>query len=245
MALSITKEAFRFKQFSVLVSPGVFPITTDAVLLGSWIQLDSSDKILDIGTGSGILSLMAAQKAAVHANITALDSDKNSVQCATYNFEQSPWQSKLNAYCLNAEDLLNSNLNHQFEYRFDQIICNPPYFSDSLLSPNGDKNRARHQLALSFPLLVKIAEAYLNPNGKISLVLPAVGSDMLVNQMQRVNLCLSRVLKVRNKHASKTNRVLLEFAKAKTACVEFELFLYDENGKRSKEYSILTQEFYL
>ncbi|MBK6860892.1 MAG: methyltransferase [Saprospiraceae bacterium] len=245
MALDFTKEAFRFKQFAVFVSPGVFPVTTDAVLLGSWIQLDQAAKILDIGTGSGILSLMAAQKAAAHAHIIALDSDKNSIQCAMYNFEQSPWHSKLDAICLNAEELIDSKSNQQLEDRFDQIICNPPFFVDSLLSPNVDKNRARHQLTLSFPLLVKIAKARLNPNGKISLVLPAVGSDMIVNQMQNVDLYLSRVLKVRNKQSSKTNRVLLEFTNAKTVYTEFELFLYDENGMRSKEYSVLTREYYL
>lgn len=243
--MGFTKEAFRFKQFSVLVSPGVFPVTTDSVLLGSWIKLGQADKILDIGCGSGILSLMAAQKAGVHAHISAIDSDNNSIQCALYNFKQSPWQSKLLADCLEAKKLINTQSKAQGEFQFDHIICNPPFFSDSLLSPSADKNRTRHQQSLNYSLLVKIAGTCLTPNGKISLVLPSVNLDMLIKQMLRVDLILSRALKVRNKMSSKTNRVLVEFSKTENLGIDSELILYDENGMRSEAYSLLTQDFYL
>lgn len=243
--MEFSKEAFRFKQFAVLVHPGVFPVTTDSVLLGSWIQLGQAEKILDIGCGSGILSLMAAQKAVEHAHITAIDIDRNSIQSAIYNFKQSPWQSKFFADCMDATELINKQSKGQLECQFDQIICNPPFFSDSLLSPDANKNRTRHQETLTYHLLVKIAGTCLNPNGKISLVLPVINLDMLVKQMQTVELVLSRVLRIRNKFLSKANRVLVEFSNVENLGIDRDLFLYDEFGMRSKEYMSLTQDFYL
>lgn len=243
--MKFANEAFRFKQFSVLVYPDVFPISTDSVLLGSWIDLGQSQKILDIGTGSGLLALMVAQKSVDQAVITAIDMDEIAVKCSKYNFEQSPWFTKANIKCLNASTLLNPVFENQNEFKFDLLISNPPYFADSLLSPEAAKNRTRHQTTLNYKMLADIANACLIDTGKMCLVLPYSDEDLFVKLMYSNKFHPSRILRVRNKRQTKIKRVLMEFSKTKDACVEMELFLYDEDGQRSMAYSELTKDFYI
>lgn len=140
-------------------------VSTDACIQGAWTPVDSFVKtVLDIGAGTGLLSLMLAQRNK-YAQIDAIEIDQEAAQQAKENIESAPWNSRINV-------IANDATEHVFEKKYDLIICNPPFFINSLLSDKEERNTARHNLFLSLEALFPILQNHLSPNGCASILLP-------------------------------------------------------------------------
>ncbi len=246
---------FRFKQFTVRQELAAFgvttdsvllgawaeitPASTDSVLLGAWAEITSASAILDIGTGTGLLALMAAQRS--DARIVAIEPDRNSFIQAGINFAASPWHERMTLIHTSlqafrpAPDLL-----------FEAIITNPPYFIDSLPNPDVSRARARHTVSLSHAVLAGETARLLAPAGSLHLVLP-VNEAMKFTEEAAVNgLHCTRRLLVRPTPSTPPARVLMTFKREKGPCTEEEIII--EKGGRhiySDEYVSLTKDFYL
>ena len=158
--------AFHFRQFDLHDDQSTMRVGTDAVLLGAWVNPGNIKNILDIGTGCGILALMMAQKS--NALIKAIDVDKKSVGQASMNFLQSPWFKRMKAIQCSLQEMADRRTDI-----FDLVVTNPPYFSNSLKSPDIKRNTARHDDLLNSHDLLAGVIRLVNEHGKFCLILPA------------------------------------------------------------------------
>lgn len=229
---------FRFKHFTIDDSRTAMKVGTDGVLVGAWADVEQDDKILDVGTGSGIIAIMAAQRNA-KAEITALDIDADAVAQARDNVEATAWGARIECVC---EDVKN----FASDMKFDHIISNPPYFVEKTLSPNPQRSAARSAESLPFVELVACAEQLLKDGGKLSVVLP-VESASLFRYAAFERLWLRRLCSVVTVEGDAPKRVLMEFVRTSEPlmprCEELIIQLVD--GSYSSKYRTLTKDFYL
>lgn len=231
------KYLFTFKKFQVRHQVNAHKVGTDSMLLGSWINYDKAKTILDIGTGSGLLSLMAAQLTDEDVKITALEIDKSFCDEAKDNFMNSPWKNKF--------ELLNQDVNNFDQRKFDLIICNPPYFENQLLSPRGDKNSARHTIHLSLKKLPSIASKLLNEAGRFNIVLPiGIFEEGFQFDCEKSNLFIQRICKVKHNSSRDFALVLIELSRIKDEqLIEESLTIKLDENQFSKEYTQLLKDF--
>jgi tRNA1Val (adenine37-N6)-methyltransferase len=226
---------FRFKQFSVRQSNVPLKVGTDACLLGAWAA--GGKTILDIGTGTGILALMMAQRYP-EAEITAIDIQAELAREAAFNFKCSPWSHRLKS---EVQDLLT----WQTDVSFDAIICNPPYFSGAVLSGVKAKDLARHSTSLGLSELFRWSKNHLNPNGCFSLIYPANDSVLLAEAFN-VGFNATRCLCVASQPDEAPIRRLWEFSLATSNFCKEEMSL--ESPARnvySFEYWNLLKDYHL
>lgn len=228
---------FAFKQFTIYHDRCAMKVGTDGVLLGAWTDLTDSRRVLDIGTGTGLIALMLAQRS-VQAQITAIDIDSDAVSQAQENIQASPWRERVGA---SLQDLRTYTPNA----RFDTIVSNPPYFVDSLKCPDGQRNTARHTDTLSINgLLEKVAEL-LTPEGRFSVVLPFEQTEQLVNVAAACGLYPSRHTAVVTRPGLPPKRTLMEFRHSPIRYQPDELVIELERHVYSEDYIALTRDFYL
>lgn len=229
---------FRFKQFSIEDDQCAHSVGTDGVLLGAWAQVEGRHRILDIGTGSGLIALMAAQREP-HARVVGIEIDPAAAQQARKNVERSPFVKRVD---IKEEDV---KIFHT-EEEFDCILCNPPFFTEDTQSPDANRARARHATLLRFPELISSACRMLSPDGEFHVILPASEEVSFVNQCFINGLKLTRCCQVRTVSRKSPKRVLLSFAQeGNIATKHEELVLQNTDGSRSESYSDLTKDFYL
>ena len=230
--------AFQFKQFRVEDDCSSMKVGTDAVLIGAWTYVGNVENILEIGTGSGIISLMLVQRS--DAKITAIDIDKNSVTQATRNFNKSPWSKRLKAFHFS----LNNFKKGQSE-KYDLIVSNPPFFIDSLKSPNKNKTLSKHTDTLSYSDLILGLVHFLSPQGRACIILPFTESKSFINHARIENLFLNKQLFIKPKKDKPANRVLMEFSFNKTSLEENEIYLREADNSFSVDYKNLCKDYYL
>ncbi len=232
---------FQFKQFQIKQEKTAMKVGTDGVLLGAWADFSNSKSILDIGTGTGLIALMAAQKT-TNSEITAIEIEENAFLQAKENFEQSVWNKRITLINSSFQDFVkNSNK------KFDFIVCNPPFFSNSLKNPNIAKSMARHNDFLPFQDLFGGVENCLNENGKFSLIFPSDSINFVIKIANDNNLFCSKITYVKPNPDKEPKRILIEFSKFKT-CQIVSNIISIETGVRhnySQEYINLTKDFYL
>ena len=211
-------------------------VGTDGVLLGAWAACDGAKRILDIGTGTGVIALMLAQRNS-EAKIHAVEIDETATQRARSNFDMSPWAERLDVECC-AVQAFNQN------EKFDLIISNPPYFVDSLLPPDAKRSTARHTHDLSFEELDKAVCRLLANEGRFALILPTTefGKYLTITQLYLVRRC-----NVYPKVGADVKRVMAEFALHETPNPTLETITIeqDKRGDYTDEYRALTKDFYL
>ena len=230
--------AFRFRQFEVEDEKSTLRVGTDSMLLGSWANPGKAKKILDIGTGCGVLALMMAQKS--DAMIEAIDIDQSSVFEARSNFLKSPWHGKITAI---HDTLQLFSRRSCADYGF--IITNPPYFSNSLKSPKSRANNTRHDDCLQINELAKIVSRLLADDGCFAVILPSDTADKFQFICAEDGLYLSRMMLVHPKPAIRAKRALMEFIKNKVNQPDIsELTILDRTGTFSSEYLALTACFH-
>lgn len=214
-------------------------LSTDAVLLGVFAGVENARTILDIGTGSGILALMLAQRCA--AEVTGIDMDQGSVEDARQNFENSPWESRLHLVHDRIQDHARST-----QQKYDAIVSNPPYFENSKRSPYISRNQSKHTSMLSFRELIAITASLLNKNGSCSFILPADAESNFRMLASHAGLYLHRKMMIYPRKSKPHNRLLLEFKKENATPVKQEsLIIRMEENTFSPEYKNYTRDFYL
>lgn len=215
---------------------------TDAVLLGAWSDVIPSAQILDVGTGCGILALMAAQRTP-GCSLLAVDVDPESVLEARFNFEKSPWAGRLSARQIPVQELAKLP---EYQGYFDHLISNPPFFNQSTPSPVRTRHLARHSDALTLSELFGAAEKLLSTNGKISLIIPFDALESCLFIARGVNFHPLRITTVYPYPSKKAERVLMEFSRPDSKPIFEEMYIRAaKNEGFSETYLRLTSDFYL
>lgn len=230
---------FNFKEFKIIQEKSAFKVGTDGVLLGAWCNIYHDMEVLDVGTGTGLIALMLAQRS--EANITAIEPDKLSAEEATYNILSSPWSKRINV----KEHSLQSFVKI-CALKFDHIITNPPYFTESLLNRDIRLSKARHNHSLSGKELLRCSEDLLKPEGKLSVILPYKEANLLIADASEFGMYCNRMLNIKPLPGKSVKRILLEFSRKRSRLSTGILIV--ETGKRheySHEYKDLTKDFYL
>lgn len=230
---------FTFKQFHIDHSRCAMKVGTDGVLIGAWCRLPSSGRILDIGTGTGLIAVMAAQRAS-GCMVTGIDIDAECVAQARDNAASSPWGGRIGIEQCALQEFFPT-------HRFDAIVSNPPYFEESLLPPDARRTAARHTRSLTYAELVDGVVRLLDADGCFSLILPAAESERFLSAAHGV-LFLTRRCDVRTTLGSGVRRVMMEFAVSVPKLLPHIESLSIEDGgpmRYSGEYRALTRDFYL
>ncbi|MFI3320026.1 MAG: methyltransferase [Rikenellaceae bacterium] len=232
---------FRFKQFAIEQDRTAMKVGTDGVLLGAWCRTPQSNvpsRILDIGAGTGLIALMLAQRSE-HSTVVGVEVDEASWGQASENVERSPWSERV--------EIIKSPI-QEFEpkERFDLIVSNPPYFVDSLLSPDASRTNARHTTTLTFEELIVSVLRLLGDGGRFAVVLPTVESQRFDEVLQG-RMTLNRRCFVKGREDLEVKRVMSEYVVAPLdGDVEMEeLTIERERHQYTDEYKELTRDFYL
>ncbi|SEF77587.1 tRNA1Val (adenine37-N6)-methyltransferase [Halpernia humi] len=226
---------FHFKEFSVAQNEDVFRVGTDAVLLGALSSVEKSKRILEVGSGSGIISLMLAQRNK-SASILAIDIDENAARLSQFNFENSPFSAKISAKNIDFKALSASN-------KFDLIICNPPYFE---VNTQSEKDAvARQKIHLNFSELISNAAFHLEEKGLFSVIIPVESGEDFEKLAKDFSLYLDRKIIIFGRENLKPKRVILEFTKEKTSPEISEFIIEKSPRKFSDAYLEITKDFHV
>lgn len=249
---------FKCKQFSLNHSNSTMKVGTDSILLASVLNdyfsielhsltpsIDSVKKILDVGTGCGILALSMAQ-IFPYAQVSAIDIDKNSIEESLSNFSLSKWKERMQAKQISFEQfsLQEEQAEKTKEQTFDLIVSNPPYFTNSLLSPNERRSNARHNSSLSLEDFVLSSQRLSNQNTKIALVLPLQESQKIESLYNAIGFHLELRYNVYPKEKTEIKRVISLFSQQTHKTIEKKLVIR-ENNTYTAEYKTLTSAFLL
>lgn len=218
-------------------------VGTDAVLLGAWATIKNHpDSILDVGAGTGIVSLMLAQRSEAFT-IDGVEIDELAYEQCVDNFELSDWGDRLFCYYASFEEFAEEI--REEEETYDLIVSNPPFYSDSFESDDLARNKARFTSSLSFENLISNVITILSETGVFALVIPYKEEQKLVKLANENNLFLNRVCRVRGNVTTEIKRCLLEFSFVKKELIEEELAIEIARHQYTKEYIDLTKDFYL
>jgi tRNA1Val (adenine37-N6)-methyltransferase len=231
---------FKFKQFSIQDGKSAMKIGTDGILLGCWVDISKANNILDVGTGTGVIAIMCAQKN--HSSqIIAIEKSKLASEDAQANVSNSPWYDRIKVENGDFKQYLNIN-------KLDHIISNPPFFESSLKAKDMSRNQARHADSLHYTDIFKFARTNLNKGGKISMILPLENAQEAIRVCEDYNLYASRICEVKPVPQKQPHRWLIELSNEKPKEIE-NTFLTIENGITRHEYTDqyiqLGKEFYL
>nr|WP_319536215.1 methyltransferase [uncultured Vibrio sp.] len=229
-------KSFKFKRFFIEGGESGMPVSTDGVMLGAWIESPADAEILDIGTGTGLLALMCAQRFS-QAQITALDIEATAITAAWNNFAHSPWQARL---CVLHTDVLSFTPARLFQ----RIICNPPYFNSGEQSKQSQRATARHTDSLRHDALLHCCYQLLEEDGKASFVLPITEGEQFIELALQQGWYLSRLCRVQPSEKKPVHRLLFELAKQSCETLESHLIIHSSDGY-SDNFVQLTREFYL
>jgi len=231
---------FQFKQFTISQDRCAMKVTTDACIQGAWTPiLPDTKRVLDIGAGTGLLSLMMAQRS-TGATIDAVEYDSDAAQQGTENFRASPWNDRMQVRNCDIKEFTAP-------HRYDLIICNPPFFSNSLLSGKETKDRARHDISLSRNELAKIAAEHLGESGQFSILLPYPEYQLWKDAATAAGLTETTSLQVRHTPSAVVKRVVGIFEKVATTvnATTEEMTIKGDDGEYTDEFRKLMAPFYL
>lgn len=234
----MSNTSFQFKQFIVYHDLCAMKVGTDGVLLGAWAPAETATKILDIGTGSGLIALMLAQRC--QAAITAIDIDEGAIRQAEINFRQSPWGSRMSVIGASLQEF-----SLQSPGTFDLIVSNPPYFVNALKSGQSSRDQARHTDTLPLKTLIHCTAQLLSTSGKASFVFPADGADQLEDIAWEEHLHLTHRTDVSNNEGGKSKRALMTFSFSRAPIVRKQLALRNMNNEYTDAFKALCGDYYL
>ena len=232
-------SSFRFKQFELEHDRCSHKVGTDGVLLGCWVNIQETDRhLLDIGTGSGLIALILAQRTHPAARIDAVEIHQEDATQARENVLRSPWPEKIALHHAPVQGFAPDT-------RYDLIVTNPPYFQDSLLPPDRRRSTARHTSELSFPDLIQAVVRLLSPRGRFAVILPPPEALQLTSLCEARGLFPSRVAEFYTRQHKSPERVLTEFSSKKDSPETGNITLYDTGERWSQQYRTLTKDFYI
>lgn len=236
----MTEQAFHFKQFTVNQKRSAMKIGTDGILLGAWTSiLHNPVNILDIGAGTGLLSLMLAQRSNAAA-IDAIEIDDDAYEECVENFERSPWRDRL--FCYHASFL---EFVAEIDDQFDLIVSNPPFFDNALKSGDAQRDLARYSDALPFEHLLYGVSKLLSEVGQFSVIIPYPDEKRFIAMAESVSLFPNTILRTKGTVKSDFKRSLMSFSFDKKNTHISELIIERERHVYTEKYQALTSEFYL
>lgn len=234
----MASQVFHFKKFSIEQAGAAHAVGTDGVLLGAWADLENCQRTLDVGTGTGLVALMLAQRCA--AKIVGVEIHKISAELARLNFTASPWAERLEV----VEDSIQ-NFAQQTDLQFDLIVSNPPFFSETTMSPDAWRRFGRHTASLLPSELLAVSKKLLTENGRLCVILPTKEGKQFCEQATLNGLYCTEQAEVRTRPAKPVERLLLRFEKNPYRFERKKLSVYTEAGSYSDEFQRLTRDFYL
>lgn len=232
---------FHFKQFSIHQDKTAMKVGTDGVLLGAWCPIDNHPfSVLDIGAGTGILSLMLAQRSNAE-QIDAIEIDENAYEQAVENFENSPWSNRLFCFHAGLDEFVEEP-----EDEYDIIISNPPFYSEDYKTENKQRDLARFQDALPFEDLIEAANLLLSENGVFAVIIPYKEEERFLDLCAQVELFPVKVTRVKGSHTTPIVRSLLAFKRYELSVLEADELVIEMNRHEYTDtYINLTKDFYL
>jgi tRNA1Val (adenine37-N6)-methyltransferase len=236
-------KPFQFKEFTIHQDKSAMKVGTDGVLLGAWCTVDNyPDSILDIGSGTGVIALMIAQRSDA-MTIDAVEVDAAGYEQTVENFEKSDWGDRL--YCYNATFQEFAIEILEEEETYDLIVSNPPFYTDAFETDNDARNKARFTSSLSFDELLEGVSKILAKNGIFSMVLPFKEEAHIINIAKKHHLFLNRICRVQGSKTAEIKRSLLEFSFQETEINETHLLIEIKRHQYTEDYIRLTKDFYL
>jgi tRNA1Val (adenine37-N6)-methyltransferase len=232
---------FQFKKFTIQQDKTAMKVGTDGVLLGAWAPIDNNPKsILDIGAGTGLISLMLAQRTNAQ-QIDALEIDEEAYEQATDNFENSPWNDRLFCFHAGLDEFVEEP-----EDDYDLIVSNPPFFTEDFKSTDEGRNLARFVDAMPFEQLIEAADLLLSENGIFAVIIPFKDEEKFINLAGEFELYPIKVTRVRGTFTTPVIRSLIAFKKFEMpVLITDELVIEISRHEYTNEYTALTQDFYL
>jgi tRNA1Val (adenine37-N6)-methyltransferase len=231
---------FKFKQFTIQQAHCAMKVCTDACLFGAWVanELTANKQIshcLDIGTGTGLLSLLLAQKTT--ALIDAVEIDKSAFEQAKENFDQSPWSDRLT--------LINTDITtFDTNKKYDCVICNPPFFEGDLKSSISNKNAAKHDTTLTLQQLLQVVDKTLRQPGYFTILLPSHRVDFFIGEAAKTGLYLTKKVLVKQTPTHDYFRAMLLFTKQQKNVSNEEIIIKNEAGKYTEIFTGLLKDYY-
>lgn len=236
------QNTFAFKQFTIIQDKCAMKVGTDAVLLGAWVKTYGVRKALDIGTGTGVIALMLAQKSGAH--IDAIDIDSNAAVEAKDNVNNSPWKERVHVQNISLQDFAKIT-----DEQYDLIVSNPPYFVDSLLSSEANRTAARHTVLLSFEDLIAGVKKMLNKEGKLYVILPVREGEQFIQLAAAHHLHLRRITRVKSTPDKIEKRWMMQFGFQSKSQISDSVLVMEKDPQvrhsYTDEYKELTKEYYL
>ncbi len=232
---------FQFKHFMIQQDRCAMKVGTDGVLLGAWVKAKHPRKILDVGTGTGLIALMLAQRY-TEAIIKGIEIEAEASKQAQENVQASPFGERISIEHQSYQDFSEHSTQ-----TYDLIVSNPPYFQNSYTSHSHKRNLARHTHALSYEELLKLSYKNLNNNGILSIIIPFSEYNSLIKIAEDNKLFLTDILKIYPTQTTNCKRVILNFSKEKPKNIRSEEIIIEPTQRHqySEAFKALTQEFYI
>jgi tRNA1Val (adenine37-N6)-methyltransferase len=228
-------RSFRFKQFEIGHDRCGMKVGTDGVLLGAWVRPSNALRILDVGTGSGLIALILAQRS--DAQIVGIEYDASAAGQALENAQASPWADRVR--------IVQGDFKCLEDDPYDLIVSNPPFFQNALKAPAVQRNHARHDVLLRYDELIAKADELLTENGRLSVIIPCEAFAGFETLCLASRLHLSRICEVSTIEGKPPKRLLLEFSRVPTEVERSRLAVSTTGNARSEAYSALTADLYL
>lgn len=238
--LTLRRDGFTFKQFFIAHDRCAMKVGTDGILLGAWTPVSCATRILDIGSGSGLLALMLAQRSEPHVRIDAVELDKAASQQAKENVAASPWADNVTVY---TEDIIGFAETRSADYSL--IVSNPPYFPPGIACGSAEREQARYTTLLTHDALLRCAHQLLMPDGLFCVVLPVQVAGKFIPLAQQHNWYVHQQVGVSELEDKPAHRVLLALSRQERECVNASLVIRDGEGRYSTAFQQLTKDFYL
>lgn len=230
---------FQFKQFRIIQQRAAMKVGTDSILLGAWARVSSVKKLLDIGTGTGVIALMMAQRS--EAQITGIEIEKNAAQEARENAKNSPWGKRITILNKSFQEFLKNEPG-----RFQLVVSNPPFFSNSQKSKCNYLAMAKHNHLLPPDELARGSARLLAPGGRLAIILPLISAREFIKIAAKEGLFLLRLTEVYPNSTKNSHRYLMEFGQNKNAVEKDFLHIHTADGTSfTEEYKVLTRDFFL
>lgn len=236
----MASKPFQFKQFTVHQDRCAMKIGTDGVLLGAWVSLQNQpDSILDMGAGTGVISLQLAQRSTAET-IDAIEIEEGAYEQCTENFENSPWADRLFCYHASVQEFAS-----EMDESYDLIVSNPPFYSEDFKTEDTARDQARFTDALPFRHLVVCAAHLLSEKGVFAVIIPKKEEAEFISIASENSLFPQRICDVQGTSTSEVKRSLLEFSFQKKETVQESLTIETSRHEYTSEYIALVQDFYL
>lgn len=230
---------FQFKQFRVVQNHAAMRVNTDGILLGAWCNVTSTKHCLDIGTGTGLIALMLAQRC--NAKIDAVEIEEGACNDAKLNFNSSRWSSRLTLYQASIQQYTQ-----RCTHKYETIVCNPPFFNNALKSTSTQKILARHTDSLSFNELFQCVQKLLSPAGNFAIIIPVNEKSNVLHIAEKHNLYANRIIIIKANKNKSAIRLLIEFSFKSTLQENGNLNIYLPNTETyTSGFIKLTKDFYL